>query len=208
MNKTDRENHQHQSNSILLVEEQFTHHSILKQTLENSGYVICKHLHGETTLYEEISKYEPDLLLLNIVQPSQKTLHELAKIHQLAPLNVIIFAEKDCPLSMQASIKAGVSSYIVDKVPADRLNSIISVAQQRFVEHQALREALEQAKTELITRKLLEQAKGLLMQQKNISEQQADENLRQMAIDNGQSLAVIAHNVIEVSGLLQIKIKH
>lgn len=199
---------QYKANSILLIEEDLNAHSLFKESLINNGFSVCECLTSAENIIAKIKQHKPELLLLNITQPDQNTLHELALINQLSPLTVIIFAKKDCPISMQASIKAGVSSYVVNEIQPHRLQSIISVAKQRFVEYQVLRSELEQTKTQLLTRKLVERAKGLIMQQKRISEQEAYANLRKMAMDNSQPLAVVAQNVIKVCELLTLSHKH
>lgn len=208
MQITNTQTCQYKANSILLIEEDFSHDSPFKKSLTESGYRVCECLSSANNVIEKIKQLKPELLLLNITQPDQKTLHDLALINQLSPLTVIIFAKKDCPTSMQASIKAGVSSYVVNEIQPHRLTSIISVAKQRFVEYQMLRSELEQTKTQLLTRKLVERAKGLIMQQKNISEQEAYANLRKMAMDNSQSLAAVSQNVIKVCELLTVNHKH
>ena len=59
------------------------------------------------------------------------------------------------------AVKAGVCAYIVDDIQPQRLTSIMTVALARFKEHQALVRELEQTKTKLAQRKVLERAKGL-----------------------------------------------
>ena len=79
--------------------------------------------------------------------------------------------------------------------------SIISVANERFKDVQALRNELKQTKIQLESRKLVERAKGYIMEQKSISENEAYGELRKMAMDQGNSLAMVARNIIDVCEL-------
>jgi response regulator NasT len=67
---------------------------------------------------------------------------------------------------------------------------------------QSLRNELKQAKTQLQGRKYIDRAKGLIMHQKNISEDEAYKQLRKMAMDQSTSLADVAKNIIDVCELL------
>lgn len=189
--------------SVLLVEEEVSRYSILKKALLDFNYIITKHVPSSHNLVDEIEACTPDIIVMGIDLPSQRTLSQLAEIGMLSPLPIIIFAEEDTPNVIQTSIKAGVSAYVINEIQPQRLKSIITVAQERFKETQALRNELENTKAQLESRKLIERAKGLIMQQKNMSEQAAYKTLRKMAMDNGHSLAIVAKNIIDVCHLLK-----
>lgn len=118
------------------------------------------------------------------------------------PLPIVIFVENDSLNVIQNAMKAGVSAYVVHETLPQRVKSVISVANARFKETQSLRNELKQAKTQLESRKLIERAKGLLMEQKQISEKQAFNTLRKMAMNQGNSLAMVAKNIIDVCEVL------
>ncbi len=206
-NKTNfGENHasksQDKSVSILLIEEQRSSRSMLKRALNDFGYIITKHITFNDNIIEQIDLCNPEILVLATDLPSESVLKTLAEINQLLPLPIVIFAENESPNVIQNAIKAGVSAYVVNEILPQRLNSIILVANERFKAIQSLRNELKQAKTQLESRKYIERAKGLIMQQKQISENEAYISLRKMAMDQGCSLAVVAKNIIDVCQLL------
>ena len=188
--------------SVLLIEEHSLKDSLLKKTILDLNYSITNHAASTVDLLEQVEKYNPDLLVMNLNSPNQKILSALFEINQLSPLPIIIFAEQDTPNVLRTSIKAGVSAYVINEIHPHRLKSIFSVAIERFKELQSLKHELEQTKAQLESRKLVERAKGLIMQQRNMSEQSAYKTLRKMAMDNGNSLAMVAKNVIDVCQLL------
>ena len=188
--------------TVLLIEEQPNVSSMLKNALMDFGYHITKHISFDDNIIEQIDLCNPSILILATDLPSEAILKELAEINQLLPLPIVIFAENDSPNVIKNAIKSGVSAYVVNEILPQRLKSIISVANERFKAVQSLRNELKQAKTQLEGRKYIERAKGLIMQQKNISENEAYSKLRKMAMDQGCSLAMVAKNIIDVCQLL------
>jgi len=188
--------------SILLIEAQPKASSMLKKALTDFGYHITKHISFNENIIEQIDVCNPDVLILATDLPSDKMLKELAEINQLLPLPIVIFAENDSPNVIHNAIQSGVSAYVVNEILPQRLKSIISVANERFKTVQSLRNELKQAKTQLESRKYIERAKGLIMEQKQISENEAYGSLRKMAMDQGCSLAAVAKNIIDVCQLL------
>ncbi len=190
------------SNSVVLIEAQHTSTSILKKTLLEFGYHIVKCAPLTSDIMAQVAKYQPDMLILATDKPNQALLQTLAEINKMLPLPIIIFAEKDTPSLIKGAIKSGVSAYIVSEIIPQHLNSIISVANERFKSEHALRQELHKTKQQLESRKCIEKAKGIVMEQKQINEQQSYDLLRKMAMDQGKPMAEIAQNIIDVQALL------
>jgi len=116
----------------------------------------------------------------------------------------VMFAEEgDDTGSIERAMRAGVSAYIVDGLNPARVKTIVDVAVARFREFQALRRELEETRSQLADRKQIDRAKGLLMKQRGLDEQQAYHAMRKMAMDRGQRLAEVAANIIAVFELLE-----
>jgi response regulator NasT len=188
--------------SVLLIEENPSVRSTLRKALIDFNYYVTKHMSYDDNIITQIELFNPNILIVVTDLPSNNMLKELAEINQLLPLPIVIFAENDSLNVIQKAIKVGVSAYVVHETLPQRINSIISVAYERFKEMQSLRNELKQAKAQLESRKLIEKAKGLLMQQKQISENQAYETLRKMAMNHNSSLAMVAKNIIDVCEVL------
>ena len=184
---------------VLLIEERASKRSRLKKTLLEFGYNIAKH---SSLSIDIITLYQPSVLILSTDLPSSPMLATLAEINQLLPLPIIIIAENDTPNLVKNAIKSGVSAYVVSEMIPQRLKSIISVATERFKVEQSLRNELKRAKDQLESRKYIEKAKGIIMEQKQLNEQQSYELLRNMAMNQGSSLAEVAKNIIDVHTLL------
>ncbi len=187
---------------IILIDQQNERRAILRRALNDFNYRILTELTDCHSLLNEVEHFNPDILVIGTDIPDQQTLKQLVRLHTMSPCPIIMFAEKHTPEAIESSVKAGVTAYIVDDIQPQRLKSIIDVAYARFQEYQALRNELDHTKTQLENRKLLEKAKGLLMQQKGLSEEDAFKALRKMAMDKGQTLAAMSKSVVDVWELL------
>ena len=116
-----------------------------------------------------------------------------------------MFAEQDVPQTLQRAIGAGVSVYVVDGLQPQLVKSIIEVAIARFREYQALRNELEKTRNQLADRKLIERAKGLLMQHRNCNEEDAYQTMRKMAMDKSQRLIDVARCIIDILDMVNQK---
>jgi len=188
--------------SVLLIEDKKSSSSPLRKALLDFNFKITKQLSFDDNIIDQIESCNPSILILATDIPSDKILKDLAEINQLLPLPIIIFAENDSPNVIQSAIRSGVSAYVVHEVLPQRINSIISVANERFKEIQVLRDELKHTKNQLEGRKYIERAKGYIMQQRQISESEAYGDLRKMAMNQGSPLATVAKNIIDVCELL------
>ena len=104
---------------------------------------------------------------------------------------------------MRDAVAAGVSAYVVDGLAPERVKFVVDVAMARFEATEGLRRELEEAKTTLAERKIIDRAKGILMQTRAMSEDEAYKALRKLAMDRGRKMADVAQTVVSVSDLLK-----
>jgi len=154
-------------------------------------------------LVEKVSKSEFDVLVLSVDFLDAETLDQLIKIKETCPVAVTVFAKQHAPEVLKMVMNAGVSSYVVDDVQAHRLPVIIDLAIARFEQMNSLSTELEQTKEKLNERKIIERAKGIIMQQKNLTEDEAYVQMRKSAMNQGQSMAELARRVISVFDILE-----
>jgi response regulator NasT len=97
---------------------------------------------------------------------------------------------------------AGVSAYVVAGLQAERIKPVLDVAMARFNQEQKLRAELSDTKHKLAERKLLERAKGLLMKRHGLSEDEAYQKLRHLAMNKNLKLSEVAQRILDVEDLL------
>jgi len=98
--------------------------------------------------------------------------------------------------SIQASVDAGVSAYIVDGLKKERVKPILDTCISRFNAFARLQSEVDSAKSQLAERKLIDRAKAIVMKAKNLSEEEAYALMRRAAMNENKKIAEIARSVI------------
>ena len=190
--------------SILLIDDNEARAEAFKSALQESRYDIV-HMSSPTSgLLREVDKLQPDIIVIDIESPSRDILDSLHTISNFAPKPVVMFSDEEDTEIINQSVRSGVSAYIVGDTEPKRVRSILDAAVARFTEFQRLRNELNETKQALESRKIIDQAKRLLMQQRDLSEQQAYSAMRKMAMDAGQKLEEIAATLISILNNLDI----
>lgn len=174
----------------------------LRAALEQAGYQVIAQADGAAQLLAQVEAQRPDIVIVDTESPSRDTLEQLALMEQAAPRPVVMFAEHGELPCIQAAVRAGVTAYIVDHVTPQRLAPIIDMARVKFEEDAALKKKLADMERQLADRKLIERAKGMLMQRRRLSEEQAYALLRSEAMKSGLRLAELSRQLIHSSELL------
>lgn len=188
--------------SIIVVEQDRERALRIVEGLEMSGdykiTVICE----PSSLARQIAEQNPDIVLIDIADPSRDILEELA--HTSGPLDrpVAIFVDRTDAQTTRAAIEAGVSAYVVDGLQRDRIKPILDAAIARFHMFHKMRAELAATKAALEDRKTIDRAKAILMKARGIDEEAAYGLLRKAAMDQNKRLADIAAQLVMAAGLL------
>jgi response regulator NasT len=116
-----------------------------------------------------------------------------------------MFVEEEGGDRMQDAIDAGVSAYVIDGLMPRRVRPLIDTAIARFRHMDGLRSELQKTKDDLAARKVIERAKGLLMQHHGMTEDQAFSSMRKMSQQQGKPIKDVASNVITILEMLANK---
>ena len=193
---------------ILLIEESgehSTHRGEVRLALEGLGHAIVAEIFGSQTLCETVKQHDPDMLMIATDTPSGELLERLclmAASATMGPRPVVMFTRDARSDAIRDAVHAGVSAYIVDGFALDRVAPILEAALARFEELQAVRAELAQTKSKLSERKLIDRAKGILMKEKQLPEEDAYRLLRKLAMDRSAPMGTVAEQVITYAKLL------
>lgn len=187
---------------LMLVDSDIERATSLEQALQAAGYKHIIHLETSQNLLAAVRTHQPDIILIDMQSPDRDTLESLNSVNRETPKPIVFFAKQSDLETTRAAISAGVSAYIVDDLPSKRLQSVLEVAIARFQEHQKLKNELEEYKTRLSDRKDVDKAKGILMQHRQLSEEEAYQLLRKMAMDRNMKIGEAARNFIAAMALL------
>ncbi len=188
--------------SIIVVETDRTRAQLIVDSLAQAGDFDISILSKVTGLAREIQARNPDLVLIDIENPSRDTLEELALASGPLDRPVAMFVDKSDENLSAAAIEAGLSAYVVDGLQAQRVKPILDAAIARFRMFQRMRTELEETKKALEERKVIDRAKGMLMRAKGIGEDEAYSLLRKTAMDQGKRVADVAQALVTAAGLL------
>ena len=184
--------------TVMLVDDEPGRAALLEQALIDAGFVVLARLSPAENLVERVSELQPDVTIIDIESPSRDTLEDMATLNRDNPHPIVMFTAEDNIDTMRIAMRNGVSAYIVDGLEVSRVKSIVDVAIARFREFHALKTELERARCELEDRKLLDRAKGLLMAHRGLSEPEAYNAIRKLAMDRSQRMVDVARNIIEI----------
>lgn len=174
----------------------------LREGLLRAGHEVVASLSSPLELLRAVEQLSPDVIVIDTESPTRDVLEHLVMVSQSSPRPIVMFASDSGGAAIREAVRAGVSAYVVDGLDAGRVNSIVEVACARFDELQRLKDELADANLKLFERKLVERAKGLLMQSRGISEDQAYHALRKLAMSKKQRLGDVAQQLIDSAALL------
>ena len=144
-----------------------------------------------------------DLVIIDCVTLNDSVLLALEHLVDQMPVPILVFAFQSDEWHGQQAMRAGASACIVDGLHEHRIRSLIAIAKERYQITAEMSDELKRTKDSLAARKLIERAKGYLMDQKGLSESDAYALMRKQAMTRAVSLKEVAENIINVSDLLK-----
>jgi response regulator NasT len=188
---------------IVIVDESSIRAAILEEGLREAGFMAVERLSDMNNLLMRIHAIDPDVILIDLENPSRDTLEQMFQVSRIVRRPVAMFVDQSDSASIQASVDAGVSAYIVDGLKKERIKSILDLCVSRFNAFSKLQSELERAKTDLEDRKTLDRAKGILMKNKGLTEDEAYRLMRSAAMREKKKIADIAAAIITAAELLK-----
>ena len=187
---------------VLLVDEGTGRADAIRDELTRHGHQVVGVIDSAPLIHDCVLRLQPDVVIVDSESPSRDTLEHLATVSASSPRPVVVFSEDAAQAPMQQALRAGVSAYVIAGLQPQRLLPVLQVAIARFEQDRALRGQLETAQAQLSERKTVERAKGMLMEEIGLSEDQAYAHLRKLAMDRGQRLVQVAERVVQARDLL------
>jgi response regulator NasT len=191
--------------NTIVISEQPEVTTKLNTALAETDYKI---IFEGSTLQELLSlnwQVEPDLIIAVLNTSDSQVLSKFKVINEQFPLPIVIFTHDDRDDAIEQAIQAGVSAYIVDGFREDRVLPILRTAIARFRQYQSMQKHIKELKTSLADRKVIDKAKGLIMEQRHCSEDEAYRLLRTSAMNQNMRLAQLAQNILATASLLEPK---
>jgi len=186
----------------LLVDDQPQHVELLKASLREVGCAVVAVASFSDDLVALIGAKDPDVIIVDMDAPGRDTLESLAFVQSRIPRPIVMFAQDEGPDTIRRAVQAGVSAYVVDGIQPRRVRPIIEAAIARFERFRALETELVKTRGQLAERKVIDKAKGLIMSQKGVSEEEAYQAMRRLAMRSNRRVVEVAEGIIAAAELL------
>ena len=181
---------------VVIAEDEAIIRLDLKETLEEEGYEVV----GETGRGDEavqlVREHEPELAILDIKMPGQDGLsaaREIAGERRAAVLILTAFSQRDL---IEQARDAGALAYLVKPFERSELIPAVEVALGRFKEMRALADQTANLEEQLETRKVVDRAKGRLMDEHGMGENDAFSFIQKTAMRQRQTMKAVAEQII------------
>jgi two-component system, response regulator PdtaR len=185
---------------ILVAEDETIIRLDLKEILERAGFEICAEARDGEEAVELARAEKPDLAVLDVKMPRLDGIEAARRILAERPIPIVMLTAYGQDELVARAVEVGVFGYLVKPFRETDLLPAIQAATARHSELEALREEAESLAEALAARKIVERAKGLLMEREGLSEQDAFTRLQRASQVSGRPMKVVAEALIATFG--------
>lgn len=189
--------------SILIIDENRIRASIIEDGLREAGHARVSVVHTVNEVARKITDIAPDVVVIDLENPDRDRLEHFFVLSKALGRPVAMFVDRSDAAAIEAAVEAGVSAYVVDGLRKERVKPILDMAISRFNAFSRLTRELEAARGALEDRKVIDQAKAILMRQRGLSEPDAYALLRRTAMNQNRKIAEIAQSLVTAADLLE-----
>jgi response regulator NasT len=181
---------------ILLAEDETIIRLDLRDVIERSGFEVCAEAKDGEEAVELARREEPDLAILDVKMPRLDGIEAARRILDERPIPIVMLTAYSQEELVSRAVEAGVFGYLVKPFREADLLPAIRAASARHEELTALRDEAQSLSEALATRKVVERAKGLLMERESLTEHEAFGRLRRASQVSGRPMRVVAEALI------------
>jgi len=189
--------------TILVIDENRIRASIIEAGLRDAGHRHVTLVHDVAGIARRIAEIEPDVIVIDLENPNRDMLENMFQLSRAVKRPIAMFVDRSDQASIEAAVDAGVSAYVVDGLKKERIKPILDMAISRFNAFSRMARELEEARSELENRKVIDRAKGILMKIRAIPEDEAYGLLRRAAMNENRRIADVAQSIITAADLLR-----
>ncbi len=192
----------HKKLRVLLVDDSPERRASVEKSLAEVGCEVVGFAFSSENLLRRVEKENPDVVIIDLESPGRDTLESLQTVQTAAPKPIVMFTQDDDGATISRATRAGVSAYVVDGISQKRVRPILDAAIERFQQFHTLSQELEKTRAQLAERKVVDKAKGILMKQRGMSEDDAYKAMRKLAMSTNKRLVDIAEAIVNAADLL------
>ncbi|MBB4857944.1 response regulator NasT [Novosphingobium chloroacetimidivorans] len=187
---------------IAIIDESAARASVIREGLAALPQCEIFVLTERRGMVARIGEIAPDIVLMDLGNPSRDVLEEYFAVSRVLDRPIAMFVDESDNESIAASVEAGVSSYVVDGLAANRIKPILDLAVMRFNAFARLQKDLAEAKGKLAERETIDKAKRILMDSRGLPEPKAYAEMRSAAMSQSKRIIDIAEAIITAHRLM------
>ncbi len=188
---------------VLIADDEALHNLALTSQLETLGHQVVATASNGREAVELARTAKPDLAFLDIRMPSMSGPEAAQEIANERPIPMIILSAYSDGRTVEDAVRAPIFHYLVKPVDPDDLAPAIAVTRARFEEWMDARRQRDMLELKLEERKIIERAKGLLMEMRGLSERDAYRFLQKTSQDKNTAMVDLARKILLAAPLLQ-----
>jgi response regulator NasT len=180
---------------ILIADDESIIRLGIKAMLNEMGHEVLAASNGREAL-QMAQRHQPDLAILDIKMPFTDGLQAARTLARTCPLPILLltaFSEQDL---IEQAADLPIQGYLIKPIKPEELAAAIAIATRRFADASSLQERADKLEDELVTRKLIDRAKGKLMAT-GLTEDEAYQTIQQRARTNRQSMRQVALSILQ-----------
>src|SRR5919107_5002517 len=185
---------------VLIAEDETIIRLDLAEMLARAGFHVCGEARDGVEAVELARSEQPDVAVLDVKMPRLDGIEAARRILEERPIPIVMLTAYGQDELVARAVEAGVFGYLVKPFRETDLLPAIATARARHEELQAVREEAESLADALAARKVIERAKGLLMEKEGLTEDEAFSRLRRASQAAQRPLKVIAEAVVATLG--------
>ncbi len=187
---------------ILVIDDDAARALLIEAGLREAGHSTVTVLTEMDHLLRRIVEIDPQVIVIDLGNPNRDVLDAMFVVSRTVQRPVAMFVDQSDRASIEAAIDAGVSAYVVNGLKPERVKSVLDTAISRFNALNRLRDELDRVKQALEDRKVIDKAKGILMKNRGLTEEDAYALLRTTAMKESRRVAEVARGLITAMKLL------
>jgi len=187
---------------IAVIDDSAARAAVIDEGLREAGLTdvhIFLERHGLAARLEACS---PDVVLMNLENPSRDMLEETFALSRALARPIAMFVDQSDETAIADAVDAGISAYVVDGLRKERIKPVLDLAVRRFNAFNRLQTELTEARNQLAERKIVDQAKHILMKKRGIAEPEAYKLLRSHAMQSNRRIADVAEAIVTAENLM------
>jgi AmiR/NasT family two-component response regulator len=192
-----------QTLKVLIVEDESLIAAGLQAQLKKIGHIVIGHAKDGQTAMAMVKKLNPDLVLMDINMPGMNGLEAAERLAVETPVAMVILTGYSEVSFINKASELGIEGYLVKPVTEEDLKPALELAYKNFRQKRKLREEVQIVKQDLENRKLVEQAKGIVMKMKGLTEAEAMVFLQNKSRDSRCKISEVARKIIKAAQLLE-----